>query len=119
MSEFSRQTKVFMEIEVPKVFTKEVAAIEDYLYNFIISTSPVDTGAYRANHHRTADSPNFSFNPAKTSGKEPSPVGNDGFRKFYIANGAPYAQALEDGHSEQGKHIYANAFQSAKVKFGL
>ena len=115
----SSELKNFIKTEIPKQHAIVVGNVEDYVYNFIIAHSPVDTGAYRANHHRTADSPNYSFDKNKTNNKEPKPVITNGFKTFYVANGAPYAQALEEGHSDQGKHIYGVAYSSAKAKFRL
>lgn len=116
---FKADLDTFTQVTVAKLHRANLASIEDYVYNFIVSTSPVDEGAYRANHHRTEGSPDASFDINKKSGKEPSPVGESGFKVFFVTNGAPYAQALENGHSDQGKHIYAAAYQAAKAKYQL
>lgn len=107
--------------DIAKVHAENTMKIEDYLYNFLLSNSPVDTGAYRANHNRSADKPDPSFNERVTFKIEPQPLVK-GYKSLFITNGAPYAERLEEGWSDQapdapGGAIYGRALHSASVKF--
>ena len=116
---FKADLDKFMKVEVITAHTENVEQVEDYVYNQVVAKSPVKSGAYRANHNRTSNSPDYSFSKSKTSGREPAPTGGK-FPVFYVANGAPYAKRLEEGHSQQAPGgIYGLAANSAKAKFGL
>jgi len=116
---FASDLDDFVEVEIPKLHSENVTRVEEYVYNRILSTSPVDTGAYRANHNRSEGKPDYSFSKSTTHGRQSAPFTRDGLVSLFVSNGAPYAKALEDGHSDQGKHIYASAYQSAKAKFAI
>ena len=115
---FAQDVDKFM-LEVETLHTENVEAVEDYVYNQIRAKSPVDSGAYKANHNRSNDSPDYSWSPNKTSGQAPAPTGGK-FPAFFVATGCPYAGALENGHSTQHPSPnYGLAYASAKAKFGL
>lgn len=105
--------------EIKEKHRENTLAVEDYVYNQIRKNSPVLSGAYRSNHNRSIGSPDFSFDPNKTSSSEPQPLGDD-FDDYFIANGAPYAGELETGHSDQAPGgVYGVSYDSARAKFGL
>lgn len=95
----------------------------------VIVGSPVDTGQFRSNHRVSLNHPDDTN--VKTNGNT-APIGimdtqvlNDGLNVLksaklggliYIQNNLPYAQRLEHGYSEQGKHIYKLAFIEAVEK---
>ncbi len=74
--------------------------------NFIITSSPVDSGAFRANWLSALNSGDYTYDKAKTNisdaeGRLTATVGglsvND---NFYFTNSMPYAKRLEDGYSD-------------------
>lgn len=105
----------------------------------IVGRSPVDTGFYRGSHDLTINSPS-SFSPVKSSfsrkgrksGRGAGQVsdrinegivqldflkpGDDQTTVVYITNNAPYADVLEEGHSQQAKlgiyNVVASQFES-------
>lgn len=99
-----------------------VAKIEDELYNQIVDASVVATGAYRANHNRSTGAPDYFFDKTHTFGEAPPPPLPSNIKDlvFYIANGAPYANRLENGWSDRRPNgIYKIAFNSVKSRFRL
>ena len=116
---FQSDINDFIKVQVPKQHAEVVGNVEDYVYNFVVLKAPRASGAFQANHHRTEGKPNYSFDKNITSNREPSPVKDDGFKKFFVANGAPYAKRLEEEWSTQGSHMFAVAYSSAKSKYGL
>ena len=113
-------------IESTEEKVKKIAA--DMLQGVIIA-SPVDTGQFRSNHRVSLNAPDNSTE--ETNGNT-APIGsmdakvmNRGLNilksakiggLIYIQNNLPYAQRLEHGYSEQGKHIYKLAFIEAVEK---
>ncbi len=119
MSEFGIALKFFVD-EIREKHAKSVKGIEDYVYNQLRAKSPVLSGAYRSNHNRTVGAPDYSFDPGKTSSSAPAPIPEGSFFDMYISNGAPYAEKLEEGHSEAAPGgVYAVAENSAKEKYGI
>jgi len=109
--------KFMLEVENQNKAITE--AVEDAVYSQIRSKSPVDSGAYRSNHNRSNDNPNYDWNPNKTSSQEPAPTGGK-FPVFYVSTGCPYAGVIENGHSQQAPTgVYGLAYQSVKAKFNL
>ena len=74
------------------------------LYQVIIQRSPIDTGAYRANHRISVGAPDTGADPTLVT--PPADVSNVlttlvPFTTVYVQNNLPYAVPLEDGHSQQ------------------
>lgn len=104
---------------------KEIAA---YALAELITTSPVDQGAYKGNHRLTVNGRTFEFDPDRKDTGGQATL-NDGtqalgtisgaFNEVVIQNNAPYGQRLEDGWSSQGSggDYYANAFKATKERF--
>ena len=97
---------------------KRLRFISLQLLNEIVQRSPVDTGRFRANNQVSIGSPEYSVTDAtdKSGGatlQQGSAVIAQGkpFSVIYIQNNLPYAEALEDGHSQQAPSgIYAVSF---------
>ena len=116
---FSQSLDDFVEIEVITKHQDNVEMVEDYVYNQIRAKSPVRDGVFKANHNRSSDAPDYSFDPDKTFSSEPAPTGGK-FPVFFVANAAPYADELEHGHSMQAPNgVYGVTYTSAKARFGL
>ena len=73
-------------IEVQTLHAKNVEQVEDYVYNMVRARSPVDLGAYKANHNRSSDKPNYYWDEDKRSGREPAPTGGK-FPTFFVSTG--------------------------------
>ena len=79
------------------------------LSNQMITMSPKDTGAFQANWLAALNSGDYTFDKAKTNiseadGRLTATLGAlTTNNNFYFTNSLPYAQKLEDGHSEQAK----------------
>lgn len=97
---------------------KRLRFISLQLLNEIVQRSPVDTGRFRANNQVSIESPEYSVTDTtdKSGGatlQQGSAVIAQGkpFSVIYIQNNLPYAEALEDGHSQQAPAgIYAVSF---------
>ncbi len=84
-------------------------------YGTLIFVSPVQDGVYRANQNASSGAPDYSFDPSKTAYSTSAPklsanLGED----FFVANGAPYAGALENGHSPQEAHPFLTAYSATQ-----
>jgi hypothetical protein len=81
------------------------AALE--LFNYCVSISPVDTGAYRASWFISEGEPEYKWVGRQPRGSSPLPppvapkLSTKFYRKFFVTNGAPYAVRLENGWSGQ------------------
>lgn len=93
----------------------------------VISGSPVDTGAYKANHRVTLDGVDLGYD---LGAKDPSgsKTQSDGdaviaaidtpFGTSTIQNNLPYAEALEDGHSMKSPQgVYGPAMIVLEEKY--
>jgi len=116
---FKSQTGEFM-IKLQRMHDENIAKVEDALYNEIVDNSPVQSGAYRANHNRTADVPDYFFDETRTAAESPPPE-LPASKVLYIANGAPYAKKIEDGypHGQKPDGVYGVSYNSVKARFGL
>jgi len=110
----------------PSLFVKQVEEdvgkklrfISLQLLNEIVMRSPVDTGRFRANNRVTMGSPDYASSAStdKAGGQtlqQGSAVIAQGkpYSVIYIQNNLPYAESLEDGHSQQAPEgIYAVSF---------
>lgn len=92
----------------------------------IVAVSPIDTGAYSANHRVTVNFRDTGFDKGKTNRINALETGlatiNSLPERFagtlYIQNNAPYCVRLEYGHSKQASHIYQGSFEAAQAKHG-
>lgn len=104
--------------QIEAEISQRVRVIAMALLNEIVLRSPVDTGRFRGNNVVSIGAPVYSSSnatdqtgsdtiaagAAELSGLEP-------FTVVYIQNNLPYAERLEDGHSEQAPAgIYGLAF---------
>lgn len=105
---------------------KVVKKIATEMLQQVIVGSPVDTGAFRGNHHITLGAPDNAFDTTVTDkgGSKTQQEGNQKILRskigglIYIQNNLPYALALENGHSEQRAHgIYSLAFMNVTSKY--
>lgn len=94
----------------------------------VIMSSPVDQGAYKANHRVTVDSEDYGFDPSAydPSGQTALSLGEDqimsiseGPHVVRISNSIPYGEVLENGHSMQAPQgVYGPAFATLVAKYG-
>lgn len=97
---------------------KRLRIISIQLLNEIVQRSPVDTGRFRANNQVSIGSPDYTSTMAtdKSGGttlQQGSAVIAQGqpYSVIYIQNNLPYAEPLENGHSQQAPAgIYAVSF---------
>lgn len=93
----------------------------------VISGSPVDTGAYKANHRVTLDGVDLGYDldakdpggsQAQADGEAVIGQINTPFGESVIQNGIPYGEELENGHSQQAAHgVYGVAFEAVRAKY--
>ncbi|HCC5759898.1 MULTISPECIES: HK97 gp10 family phage protein [Citrobacter] len=114
---WSIDPSVFMN-QVEEDVGKKLRFISLQLLNEIVSRSPVDTGRFRANNQVSIGSPEYST--TDTTDKNGSVTLQQGsaviaqgkpYSVIYIQNNLPYAEPLENGHSQQAPAgIYAVSF---------
>lgn len=114
---WSIDPSVFMN-QVEEDVGKKLRFISLQLLNEIVSRSPVDTGRFRANNQVSIGSPEYST--TDTTDKNGSVTLLQGsaviaqgkpYSVIYIQNNLPYAEPLENGHSQQAPAgIYAVSF---------
>jgi len=108
-------------LTVKKEHQKLVKDMVAFVWVQVTTSSPVDTGRYAGNHNVSSGVPNGSYNYNKTNpsksvdlGRVEVTVGDDSFRTFWVSNGLPYAEALENGHSQRApRGVYGPAFALA------
>ena len=77
------------------------------VFNFCVANSPIDSGAYRASWHVSEGSPEYNWvgkQPRNGNVLSPPPVpklSTRFYRTFFVTNGAPYAERIEYGWSDQ------------------
>lgn len=108
--------------------TKKRNQIAGDMLQGVIMQSPVDTGAFRANHRVSIDADDLEYDSASLD-----PSGNKTLREgltviasndkpyseVVIQNNLPYAEALENGHSEQApgpSGVYGVTFDAVVEK---
>ncbi|MCK8144540.1 HK97 gp10 family phage protein [Citrobacter sedlakii] len=114
---WSIDPSVFMN-QVEEDVGKKLRFISLQLLNEIVSRSPVDTGRFRANNQVSIGSPEYSTTNAtdkygSATLQQGSAVIAQGkpYSVIYIQNNLPYAEPLENGHSQQAPAgIYAVSF---------
>lgn len=111
---------------IERTLTKRQKDIATYTLGELITSSPVQDGAYRGNHRVTVNGITAYFDPTQTSQQVALSAGlgviggiSGAYNEVVIQNNAPYGQRLEDGWSSQGSagNYYALAFNSAKERF--
>jgi len=124
--QFSRKTGVNAE----QVFRK----LGFQAFNGVLIRSPVDEGRFRASNRISINSVDSSVEPEDFSsdiqegapatgaevGKADAAIGSAKIGdRIYITNNLPYAQALEDGHSQRQapRGVYSLTFQELKSSF--
>lgn len=91
----------------------------------IVNRSPVDTGRFRANNQVSIGSPDYSqLTEVDVSGAKTIQQGSaviargKPYSVIYIQNNLPYAESLENGHSNQAPTgIYANSFHGVSQAY--
>ncbi|EEW2576068.1 HK97 gp10 family phage protein [Escherichia coli] len=104
--------------QVEEDIGKKMRFISLQLLNEIVSRSPVDTGRFRANNQVSIGFPEYSTTDATDKNgaatlQQGSSVIAQGkpYSIIYIQNNLPYAEPLENGHSQQAPvGIYAVSF---------
>lgn len=72
------------------------------VYENAINLSPVDSGTFKSLWRMSYDNPMYVWSGRRTPNPGVKiPYSNKFFAKIYVANGAPYAYALENGHSSE------------------
>lgn len=97
---------------------KKLRVISIQLLNEVVMRSPVDTGRFRANNQVSIGNPDYSTTTnTDKSGSQTLQQGSaviaqgKPYSVIYIQNNLPYAEPLEDGHSQQAPAgIYAVSF---------
>lgn len=95
----------------------------------VVTSSPVDDGPFRGNHRVSVDGPVHGYdmekadkngNPTIEAGMAVIATADQPYQEVIIQNEIPYAEALEDGHSEkQAPHgVYRPVFTHIKAKYG-
>jgi hypothetical protein len=111
---------------IERTLTQRQKDIATYTLNQLITSSPVQDGAYRGNHRVTVNGITSFFDPTQTSEQAALSAGlgviggiSQAFGEVVIQNNAPYGQRLEAGWSQQGSggNYYAIAFNSAVERF--
>jgi hypothetical protein len=104
---WSRSPKEFIGVVNAKVYELTRKRAID-IYEYAVEYSPVESGAYRASWTINEGEPKFFFvgrQPRFQAELDapPTPIGlsTKFYRKFFVANGAPYALRLENGWSDQ------------------
>ena len=105
---------------------KVVKKITTEMLQGVITASPVDTGAFRGNHHITLGAPDKAFDITKQD-KAGVNAMSEGATKIlqaklggrvFIQNNLPYSLRLENGWSQQAPAgIYALTFMSVTSKY--
>ena len=92
----------------------------------VITRSPVDTGAYRANHRVSVNQKDMTSDVNEVSVAKAQFDALDKIATLklggilYVQNNLPYGMALENGHSKQQAPlgVYKLAFLSITAKYG-
>ena len=112
--------------EVEKQADEHVKKITMDTVQSLVVSSPVDTGAFRGNHHITLGAPDKAFDITKQD-KAGVNAMSEGATKIlqaklggrvFIQNNLPYSLRLENGWSQQAPTgIYALTFMSVTSKY--
>lgn len=118
-----RPTAFINVVESDLKDTRNKIAVE--ALQMVVTSSPVDTGAYRGSHVVSVDSSDLSVpDRADTSGQETINAGmvvvataDQPYQEVTVQTNISYGESLEDGHSGQAPAgVYRVAFESLKSK---
>lgn len=88
----------------PRAYSKAKKLAID-MFTYVVNHSPVESGSYRASWNLSFDRTRSKFidNRGNSNVLPPPTIPKlpDKFTKLYVTNGAPYAEALENGWSQQ------------------
>lgn len=110
-----------IRVKVSKAAKDKVAYLTQYIVNYCIDNSPVDSGAFRAAWMVSEGTPYFNRIGRQPPGSVlPAPSFNvqciSDFPIMYVTNGQPYASKLENGYSKQAPYGIAwRAVASART----
>lgn len=116
--------------ELMRVVEEDITTLQKevviYALTRIVMTSPVDTGAFRGNHRVSIGTKDMTADPQHKdrSGTATLHEGADilagltPYTTVYIQNNLPYAEALENGHSQQAPGgVYAVVANDVRERF--
>ena len=110
----------FLQV-IERDFSKETKRIAGMMLQAVIFQSPVDTGAYRANHRVSVGFEDFAqdIGTVDKAGQQTLRIGigkiagMPTYGKLYIQNNLPYAEKLELGSSKQAPvGVYGTSFNA-------
>lgn len=119
-SQWQNPPTAFLRV-IEEQLSKETKRIAGMMLQAVIFQSPVDTGAYRANHRVSVGFEDFAqdLGVVDKAGMQTLNIGigkiagMPTYGKLYIQNNLPYAEALENGTSKQApKGVYATSFHA-------
>lgn len=98
---------------------KKAYDLAEKIFNYCVTNSPVDSGSYRNAWRLSYDKTRSTFidNRGNTVVLPPPTIPNipKKFNKLYVTNGAPYAEAIENGWSGQApRGVLRQAILSVK-----
>ena len=106
----------WVDLTCPKAVVLAQRKVVLDFFAAVIDRSPVDTGRYRASHTAQFGTPDESVAPEQPKAKGGNPravlapararfdipnAGWEGLGVVWVGNHLPYAERLEDGHSQQ------------------
>lgn len=136
MAGWSKGPTAFIKVVEEDLAKKRTHIAVDAL-QAVISGSPVDDGTYRMNHRVTVDSEDHGFDPQAGRGKDVEPPkgslnvssydaglkiiaegADEAYATVTIQNNLPYAEVLENGHSQQAPQgVYGPAYEAVRSKY--
>jgi len=117
--------------EIEEQQNKDAIRIVLYAHNRVLSLSPVDTGRYRASNAISINTvTSWYASEGKSSGEYTSIADSESnklsginvkkTKTIFIQNNLKYAEAIENGHSQQAAQgVYAIAESDTKSRFEL
>jgi len=117
--------------ELEEQQNKDAVKIVLYAHNRVVVGSPKDTGRYQASHAISINTiTSWTAPEGKSKGEyeamassEARVLSNINVKKtkaVFIQNNLDYAEAIEDGHSDQAAQgVYSIAESDTKARFGL
>lgn len=125
MSGWSNKPRRFIKTVESDLAKKRNQIAGDMLQG-VIMQSPVDTGAFRANHRVSIDADDLSHDKASAdkNGNETLREGlaiiganSKPYSEVIIQNNLPYAEVIENGRSDQAPHgVYGVTFDAVTEK---
>lgn len=126
MAGWSNKPTAFINVIETSLKERRNDAAKDAL-QMVVRSAPVDTGAFRGNNRVSVDSEDHTFDLDATdkSGQETISAGiavidkaDKPYQAVTIQNNLPYAEVLENGHSQQAPQgVYGPAFEAVRSKY--